>query len=151
MSGGHWPSPLRLPGGGHAQEVRAETTATSGVASGAPSGAKAPRGPHKRERVPQQCPSEPAHRCPAVPPFYSGDPALLARVAKAPLSDVDGLLSLLVPGAELATEGVLHQFAEEELVMMAYAIEQIEQAASKRLVKELEVRDELRSVCVHRR
>merc|ERR1712151_1013734 len=70
----------------------------------------------------------------AQPPYYSGDPALLARVAKAPLPDLEGLVSTLVPGAELATDGVLEQFADEELVMFAYALEQIELATNNQIM-----------------
>eukprot|EP00434_Breviolum_minutum_P036247 symbB.v1.2.032111.t3/scaffold3804.1/size50051/2 len=86
-----------------------------------------------------------------VAPYYSSDPALLLKVAKAPLPNLDSLVNALVPGAEITTEGLLLQLADEELVVMAYALEQIAEAASKRLVKDLEVRDELRSTCMHRR
>mmetsp|Transcript_123397 Transcript_123397/g.275572 ORF Transcript_123397/g.275572 Transcript_123397/m.275572 type:complete len:113 (+) Transcript_123397:2-340(+) len=90
-------------------------------------------------------------RIAAQPPYYSGEPGLLSKVAKAPLSNLDGLVGALMPGAEITTEGLLQQLADEELVMFAYALEQIAEAASKRLVVELEARDELRSTCLHRR
>lgn len=66
-------------------------------------------------------------------------------MARAPLPNLDSLVCALVPGAEITTEGLLLQLADEELVVMAYALEQIASAASTRLVKDLEQRDELRS------
>jgi len=88
---------------------------------------------------------------PAHPPYISGDKALLTKVAKSPLPNLEGLVDVLVPGAEITTEGLLVQLADDELVTLAYALEQITEAASKRLIKELETRDELRSTCMHRR
>lgn len=92
-----------------------------------------------------------SRRIPAQKPFYSTEPSLLLKVAKAPLPNLDQLVACLVPGAEITTEGLLLQLADDDLVIVAYALQQIEEAASKRLIKELEVRDELRSTCMHRR
>ncbi|CAE7882432.1 ttn-1, partial [Symbiodinium microadriaticum] len=86
-----------------------------------------------------------SRRIPAQKPFYSTEPSLLLKVAKAPLPNLDQLVACLVPGAEITTEGLLLQLADDDLVIVAYALQQIEEAASKRLIKELEVRDELRS------
>eukprot|EP00435_Cladocopium_sp_Y103_P023991 s2168_g5.t2 len=64
---------------------------------------------------------------------------------KAEFSDGQGVIF------DVCEAGLLLQLADEELVVMAYALEQIAEAASRRLVKDLEVRDELRSTCMHRR
>lgn len=126
-------------------------------ASAAPdSGSFAPRGRGRAAPGPTGDGQEPAkqslgRRILAQGPYYSCDPSLLLKVAKAPLPNLDSLVNTLVPGAEITTEGLLQQLADEDLVVMAYAFEQIAEAASKRLVKDLEVRDELRSTCMHRR
>lgn len=156
------PGPLRLPAGG---ECGTGSNEDSPVASGG----KAPRGRRPRAGA---LTSKAAHaqgkedndeddggsegpaaerRILAQAPYYSGDPAVLARVAKAPLANLDDLVSALVPGAELVVDGLLLQLADEELVMLAYALEQVTEAASTRLIRDLEVRDELRSTCTHRR
>eukprot|EP00929_Paragymnodinium_shiwhaense_P020044 TRINITY_DN13488_c0_g1_i1.p1 TRINITY_DN13488_c0_g1~~TRINITY_DN13488_c0_g1_i1.p1 ORF type:complete len:1760 (-),score=495.66 TRINITY_DN13488_c0_g1_i1:80-5359(-) len=135
-------APLRLPG--------SEGAAKAGGGYGTGGYVGAP--PHAPAKPARSAAAPVVPRCVAAnAPYYSGDPATLSRVAKAPLADLDSLVGTLLPGAELATEGLLLQFSDEELVMMAYVLQQIEQAASKKLVKELEVREELRSVCMHRR
>lgn len=142
------PAPLQLPADGDRHD--------GGRSSPLGSGGRAPRGRGLRKPQGAAVCSESVagaaqQRLPAHAPFYSGDPALLAKVAKAPLTNLDALVGTLVPGAELTTEGLLLQLADEELVMFAYALEQITEAASRKLVKELEARDELRSTCMHRR
>jgi len=114
------------------------------------SGSFAPRG-QRPARQEEAAATTVDRRLPAQSPYYSGDPALLLKVAKAPLSNLDGLVTSLTPGADITTEGLLKQLGDEELVLFAYAMEQIAEAASKHLVKELETRDELRSTCMHRR
>lgn len=146
------PAPLQLPADNSRQEA--------GGSSPVGSGGRAPRGHASRKptgvadstTLPAECSTATIpRRLPAHAPFYSGDPVLLAKVAKAPLPNLDTLVATMTPGAELTTEGLLLQLADEELVMFAYALEQITEAASKRLVRELEARDELRSTCMHRR
>eukprot|EP00927_Polykrikos_kofoidii_P010284 TRINITY_DN14351_c0_g1_i1.p1 TRINITY_DN14351_c0_g1~~TRINITY_DN14351_c0_g1_i1.p1 ORF type:complete len:1866 (-),score=357.97 TRINITY_DN14351_c0_g1_i1:78-5507(-) len=128
--------------------AKQRTGGTSAADAGGSACVQAPRGP----RPQGLSASVAARRCVAArSPFFSGDPSLLVRVAKAPLPDPEGLVTSLVPGAEFVTEGLLGQFSDEELVMLSYVLEQAEQAASRRLVRELETRDELRSVCLHRR
>merc|ERR1712217_431308 len=92
-----------------------------------------------------------SRRVPAQPPYFSGDKGTLVNLAKTPLSNLDALVKTLVPGAEITTEGLLIQFSDEELIMFAYALEQISDAASMCLVKDLKEREELRSTCMHRR
>lgn len=87
----------------------------------------------------------------ANPPYLSGDPELLASVARTPLAGLDGLVDALLPGAELVSDGLLLQFSDDELVAFANVLEQLSETASARLVKDLEVREELRSTCLHRR
>lgn len=138
------PKPLCL-----SKAERAETTAEP-----PDSGSFAPRGRRPATAVPGDdgADAKQGRRLFAsVGPYYSCDPELLLKVAKAPLPNLDTLVNSLVPGAELTTEGLLLQLADEELVVMAYALEQVAEAASRRLVKDLEVRDELRSTCMHRR
>jgi len=151
MADAAWPTPLRLPD--------ADRREGDGCID---SGSTAPRG-----WKPHPCPAGAAHapdsplsraleasaprRSRAQGQYFSGDPVLIAKVARSPLSNLDGLIGALAPGAELVTEGILPQLADDELLSLAHALEQITEAASKRLVRELEVRDELQSTCMHRR
>lgn len=142
-AGGSLLAPLQLP----AEDARQDAARPPSAGSGgrAPRG----RGQHGAGDPPEAAAT--VHRLPAQAPFYSGDPAQLAKLAKAPLSNLDSLVAAMVPGAELTTEGLLLQLADEELVMFAYTLEQLNEAASRKLVKELETRDELQSTCMHRR
>lgn len=144
------PAPLQLPADG-------DRLGAGGRGSPGGSGGRAPRGRGMRRPGPaadaagESVAAAPQQRQVAQAPYYSGDPAVIAKVAKAPLPNLDSLIMTLAPGAELTTEGLLLQLADEELLMLAYALEQINEAAGKRLVRELEARDELRSSCMHRR
>jgi len=89
-------------------------------------------------------------RVPAQRPYFAGNVNVACEVAQSPLFDLDGLVDALVPGAELAAEGLLAQMADDELMMFAYAMEQITEAASRKLVTALKTRDGLKDDCLHR-
>merc|ERR1719221_2278596 len=114
------PAPLRLPG----ERVGVDRGSPLGSGSRAPRGQGARRSPdqqqgHQGEVVAEQ-PVPAAHRrLPAHSPYYSGDPGMLTKVAKSPLANMNALVSSLVPGAELTTEALLNQFADEELTTEA--------------------------------
>jgi len=77
--------------------------------------------------------------------------AAAARCAKAPLPDMAELLDLYIPGTPLLTEGLLKQMSDDEMVSIAYTLKQLTEKLSTKLIQELESRDELKSMCLHRR
>jgi len=88
---------------------------------------------------------------PARRPFVTGDLRVIGELGRTPLLNAEALVDLLIPGAELTTEGLLGQMSDEELVLFAYSLDQVNDVANKRLVTELKQRDEWRSICTHRK
>eukprot|EP00971_Amphidinium_carterae_P330923 6464217-Amphidinium_carterae.1 len=84
----------------------------------------------------------------SLPP---GDLRVIGELGRTPLLNAEALVDLLIPGAELTTEGLLGQMSDEELVLFAYSLDQVNDVANKRLVTELKQRDEWRSICTHRK
>ncbi|CAK0843674.1 unnamed protein product, partial [Prorocentrum cordatum] len=105
------PAPLDLPG---------DADRLLGSSGPPASGSNAPRGARggghgpaaagvDTSAVGQGEGDEGPRRVRAHAPYYSGDRAMLNKVARVPLSSVDELVGALIPGADVTTDGLLLQ------------------------------------------